>query len=98
MEKTVYWRNIRICGHTGKKSHCVYDVLGKRTREYVTRLGENERKKEGEEKNMKYLELSKKLAVLGKIYRMKVINESQYLLMKTQIMQQYGIVRLMETN
>ena len=47
---------------------------------------------------MKYLELSKKLAVLGKIYRMKVINESQYLLMKTQIMQQYGIVRLMETN
>lgn len=47
---------------------------------------------------MNYLELSKKLAVLGKIYRMKVINDSQYLSIKTQIMQQYGIVRLMETN
>ena len=73
-------------------------MSGKRTREYVTRLGENERKKEGEVKNTNYLELSKKLAILGKIYRMKVINESQYLSMKTQIMQQYGIVRLMETN
>ena len=45
---------------------------------------------------MKELELSKKLAVLGKIYRMSLISEEEYLLVKAKILNEYNIVSLSE--
>lgn len=45
---------------------------------------------------MKELELSKKLAVLGKIYRMSFISEEEYLLVKVKILNEYNIVSLTE--
>jgi len=41
---------------------------------------------------MKELELSKKLAVLGKMYRMLLISETEYTAVKNKIMQAYNIV------
>ena len=45
---------------------------------------------------MKELELSKKLVVLGKIYRMSLISEEEYLLVKAKILNEYNIVSLTE--
>jgi len=41
---------------------------------------------------MKELELSKKLALLGKMYRMSLISETEYTAVKNKIMQDYNIV------
>lgn len=41
---------------------------------------------------MKELELSKKLAVLGKLFQMKLINESEYTAAKNKIMLSYNVV------
>lgn len=43
---------------------------------------------------MKELELSKKLAVLGKMYRMSLISEAEYLLVKSRILREYNVVSL----
>ena len=40
----------------------------------------------------KELELSKKLVVLGWIYRNKFISEAEYTITKNRIMREYGIV------
>jgi hypothetical protein len=44
---------------------------------------------------MKELELSKKLAVLGKLYRMSLISQDEYLLAKAKIMSEYNIISFM---
>lgn len=44
---------------------------------------------------MKELALSKKLAVLGKIYRMALINEEEYLIIKSKILSEYNMVSLL---
>lgn len=44
---------------------------------------------------MKELELSKKLAVLGKIYRMSLISETEYLLVKARVLKEYNVVSLL---
>lgn len=41
---------------------------------------------------MKELELSKKLAVLGKIYQMSLISEAEYTAVKNKIMISYNVV------
>lgn len=43
----------------------------------------------------KELELAKKLAVLGWIYRNRLITESEYTITKNRIMREYGIVSFM---
>jgi hypothetical protein len=45
---------------------------------------------------MKELTLSKKLAVLGKIYRMALISEDEYLLIKSKVLGEYNMVSLLE--
>ena len=44
---------------------------------------------------MKELVLSKKLAVLGKIYRMSLISEDEYILVKSKILNEYNLVSLL---
>lgn len=43
---------------------------------------------------MKELALSKKLAVLGKIYRMALINEEEYLVIKSKILSECNVISL----
>lgn len=44
---------------------------------------------------MKELALSKKLAVLGKIYRMALISEDEYLLIKSKVLSEHNVVSLL---
>lgn len=44
---------------------------------------------------MKELALSKKLVVLGKIYRMTLISEAEYLLIKSKILSEHNVVSLL---
>ncbi len=44
---------------------------------------------------MKDLVLSKKLAVLGKIYRMALISEDEYLLIKAKVLGEHNVVSLL---
>jgi hypothetical protein len=54
-------------------------------------------KKQEEQCMAKEFELAKKLAVLGRIYRMSLLSEDEYKVVKKKIMREYNVVSFMNT-